>query len=139
MPAPHSEPPKTNKNMKPSQKPFWTLLAALLLLAGQAQAALYLENFSAVNTAIPDGSPICVALGGAVSDIPAGETVEGWAVSLDLRGGYNANLYAYLVGPNGTLVVLMNQPGVSPATLFGAGGAGMAITLLDGTSDHGSI
>jgi hypothetical protein len=48
-------------------------------------------------------------------------------------------LYAYLVAPNGTLVVLLNQPGVSDSNPFGASGAGMNITLQDGTSDHGSI
>jgi len=43
-----------------------------------------------------------------------------WAV------GYNGNLYAYLISPTGTLVVLLNQPGSAP---FYAPGSGMNITL----------
>ena len=49
---------------------------------------------------------------GSVSDIPVGSVVLELTVELNISGGYNGDLYAYLVAPNGTLVVLMNQPGV---------------------------
>jgi len=32
-------------------------------------------------------------------------------VNLSVSGSYNGNLYAYLVAPNGTLVLLLNRPG----------------------------
>lgn len=113
------------------------MLAVLWMFNG-VHAALYTEAFSGINTAIPNGNPVGIRSDGVVSDIPSGATVSGLTVGLNLSGGYNGDLYAYLVAPNGTLVVLMNRPGVS-VNLFGATGAGMNITLLDGTSDHGTI
>ena len=56
--------------------------------------------------------------------------VLGITVGLNISGGYNGSLYAYLVAPNGTLVTLMNQPGVS-VDWFGAESSGMNITLSD--------
>jgi len=70
---------------------------------------------------------------GSVSGQPAGSTVSGLTVDLTITGGYNGDLYAYLIAPNGTLVVLMNQPGVA-VNGFGASGAGMNITLSDAGS-----
>jgi subtilisin-like proprotein convertase family protein len=99
----------------------------------------YFEAFNDVNLAIPNGSPLGMSYSGLVSDIPAGMTVAGLTVTLDITGGYNGILYAYLVAPNGMMVTLMNQPGVSPENPFGASGSGMDITLQDGASDHGSI
>jgi subtilisin-like proprotein convertase family protein len=87
---------------------------------------------------IPDGNPVGVTFVGTVNNIPSDFTVSGLTVNLNISGGYNGDLYAYLVAPNGTLVVLLNQPGVS-VDGWGASGAGMNITLQDGTSDHGSI
>jgi subtilisin-like proprotein convertase family protein len=110
----------------------------MLLAMSHAFGALYTETFSAVNMTIPDGSPVGVRLSGTVSDIPSGWTVSGLTVSLNVSGGYNGDLYSYIVAPNGTMVVLLNQPGVA-VNGFGAGGAGMNITLLEGASDHGSI
>lgn len=105
------------------------------LLAASAHGALYTETFSGVNKVILDGNPDGVVVYGAVSGIPSGSVVLGLTVGLNISGGYNGDLYAYLIAPNGTLVVLMNQPG-DP---FGAGGAGMNITLQNGATDHGSI
>ncbi len=110
----------------------------MLLAAAGARAALFVENFSGASTAIPDGNPTGVAFSGTVSDITSGFPVLGLTVSLNISGGYNGDLYAYLVAPNGTRVLLMNQPGVS-VNGFGAGGAGMNITLQDGATANGSI
>jgi len=112
-------------------------LITVLLAATSARAGLYPETFSS-GGAIPDGNPVGATFSGTVSDA-AGITVSGLTVGLNISGGYNGNLYAYLVAPNGTLVMLMNQPGVSPGNPFGASGSGMNITLQDGLSDHGSI
>jgi hypothetical protein len=86
---------------------------------------------------IPDGSPVGVA---SVMDFTAnttGNQMIGVTVGLNVSGGYNGNLYAYLISPNGTLVVLMDRPGSAP---FYAPGSGMTVTLADsgGTSIQGA-
>ena len=110
----------------------------MLLAATSAPAALYTETFNGVNTAIPDGNPAGVTISGTVSDVAAGYPVLGLTVTLSINGGYNGDLYAYLVAPNGTRVGLMNQPGVG-VNGFGASGAGMNITLQDAATVNGSI
>jgi subtilisin-like proprotein convertase family protein len=99
------------------------------------------ETFSSGRSVgpIPDGNPVGVKFVGNVGDIPSGFTVSGLTVGLNISGGYNGDLYAYLVAPDGTLVVLLNQPGVSGSNPFGASGAGMNITLQDATTVNGSI
>ena len=121
------------------KKQILSAMTAAMLAAGSVRAGLYTENFNNVNTAIPDGNPVGVVFNGTVSDVPAGGTVGGLTLTLNISGGFNGNLYSYLVAPDGTMVVLMNQPGVSGGNLLGASGAGMNITLQDGSSDHGSI
>jgi len=75
---------------------------------------------------------------GTYDAAPAGSTVSSLTVSLNISGGFNGDLYAYLVSPNGTLVMLMNQPGVS-LNGIGASGSGMNITLTDSFTANGSI
>ena len=109
----------------------------LLLTASWAQANLTLsQTFSGttlVNTlgqttsgVIPDGNPVGVAFLGNFNQAGNSDPVLGVSVGLSISGGYNGDLYAYLVAPNGTVVVLMNQPGTapfgSPASGFGDGG-----------------
>jgi len=106
-------------------------LLTMLLGAGVARGALYTETFSGVSTAIPDGNPVGVSISETVSDIPGGSTVGGLTVDLSVSGGYNGNLYAYLVAPNGTLVMLLNQPGATISNPFGYGGSGLNVTLSD--------
>jgi len=116
-------------------KPISPTLFALVIGVATVQASLYPTG------AIPDGSPSGVSFVGTYDGAPAGSTVSGLTVSLNISGGFNGDLYAYLVSPNGTLVMLMNQPGVS-LNGFGASGAGMNLMLTDSTSDlnyHGSI
>lgn len=83
------------------------------------------------NSTIEDGNPAYVisdsmtlsGLGTSLSDI---------AVTLSVSGGMNNGFYAYLVGPNGTTVTLLNQPGVTSGNPFGNTGSGLNITLADG-------
>jgi subtilisin-like proprotein convertase family protein len=110
----------------------------VLLAAVSVRGALYTFSSGTSVGPIPDGNPVGVTFGGTVSGIPSGFTVSGLTVDLNISGGYNGDLYAYLMAPNGTVVVLLNQPGVS-ADGWGASGAGMNIILQDATSDHGSI
>jgi len=54
------------------------------------------------------------------------------AVALDISGGYNGDLYAFLSGPNGGFAVLLNRVGVSnDASSFGYGNHGFDIVLSD--------
>ena len=58
-----------------------------------------------------------------------GGTVTNVTVQLDITGGFNGSLYAYLVDPAGQLVVLLNRSGVTGGNPFGYGDAGMNLTL----------
>jgi subtilisin-like proprotein convertase family protein len=107
-------------------------IVALMLGAGMtAQAGIY--SYAGGSYAIPDGTRA-----GVSSQI----TVSGWtpsspihiAVNLNVSGGYNGDLYAYL-SYNGTLVPLLNQIGVSSGNPFGASGSGLNVTV----SDSGSV
>jgi len=50
-------------------------------------------------------------------------------LQLNLSGGFNGDLYAYLVNPQGQMAVLLNRSGVNAGNAFGYADAGMAITL----------
>jgi len=104
----------------------------LMALVTSARASLYPTG------SIPDGNPTGVSFAGTYGGAAAGFTVANLTVSLNLSGGYNGDLYSYLVAPNGTVVVLMNQPGVA-VNGFGASGAGMNITLQDLGAVNGNI
>jgi hypothetical protein len=52
-------------------------------------------------------------------------------VTLDVSGGYNGFLYAYLVAPNGNMAMLLNGPGTSGGNPYGYSGSGLNITLSD--------
>jgi hypothetical protein len=65
----------------------------------------------------------------------AGGSISNVQVTLDITGGFNGDLYAYLVDPQGQMVVLLNRPGVTSLNPFGYGDAGMNITL-DGLASN---
>ncbi len=98
-----------------------------------ARGSVYDETYT-VNTAIPNGNPVGVTFTENVTsgDLPAGSVISGLSVALNIGGGYNGGLVAYLVAPNGTLVSLLDQPGVSGSNPFGYAGAGLNVTLADG-------
>ena len=103
-----------------------------MTLVFNATAALYSEPFA--GGTIPDaleGGAVGVYFTGTVSDLPAGyDNIASLTITLNLSGGYNHDLYAYLVGPGGTLVTLFNQPGSVYTS-----GSGFDLTL--GTSGPG--
>lgn len=104
-------------------------MTAVLLAAAGAHAVL-IEDFNNVNTVIPEGNPVGVAFSGTVSD-DGGSTVSDVTVTLNVSEGYNGYLYSYLVAPNGTMTVLLNQPGVTGSNPFGYSGSGLNVTLSD--------
>lgn len=107
------------------------MLAILLVTVMNTKASLYAVG------SIPDGNPVGVSFTGNYDQASPGATVSSLTVDLNISGGYNGNLYAYLVAPNGTMVVLLNQPGVSLGNPFGYAGSGLNVTLSDTAS--GSI
>jgi subtilisin-like proprotein convertase family protein len=106
------------------------LVVVALLLAGTAQAAMY--NYTGSAYDIPDGSVM-----GVYSHINVGgeqNSLSHIAVTLDVSGGYNGDLYAYL-SYGGALVPLLNRVGVGsvPATTtaFGYGDSVLHLVLTD--------
>ena len=112
------------------------VLFTAVLGAGVARGTLYTETFGGLSTAIPEGNPVGVTVSESVGNIPSGMTVGGLTVDLTVSGGYNGSLYAYLVAPNGTLVTLLNQPGVTGGNPFGYAGSGLNVTLSDAASGN---
>ena len=113
-------------------------LAGLVVLAGLAAARADETNLTfSVNQTVPDANANGLTLSenlnlgsGVISEVK---------VSLDITGGYNGDLYAYLVGPNGGFAVLLNRVGVGyTSNPFGYSDAGFDVVLSD-TAANGSI
>ncbi len=118
------------------------LLASLLasLSSLPSFATLYTTNWTtgfANGGVVPDNSLSGWSDTRTVGAIPAG-TFTSLSVNLQLTGGWNGDLYAYLVHDTG-FTVLLNRvgTGVSDVSTFGYGDAGMNVTLAaTGTSIH---
>ena len=93
------------------------------------------------NAGITDGSPVGLVQQFTVSGL--GGSISNIQVTLDITGGFNGDLYAYLAGPQGQLAVLLNRPGITTGNPFGYGDAGMNITLdglaMNNIHDYGSM
>jgi subtilisin-like proprotein convertase family protein len=127
---------KTNMKMKIGQT--GALLAAALLCAGSAMAQSTNSFTFATGQAIPDADPNGLALtyNLDLSGISGpGRTITDVTVGMDITGGYNGDLYAYLAGPNGGFAVLLNRTGVGAGTgtpyTFGYSDTGFNVTLDD--------
>lgn len=114
-------------------KTYLTLTGALLLAATAAQATITYGTATSLNTAIPDANPSGISSTIAVSGATI-NTLRDVNVTLELSGGYNGDLYGYLLGPDGTLAVLLNRIGRTANTgvaAFGHNGSSMTLTLDD--------
>lgn len=111
------------------------LVAGTMLWAGAVRAQPFNTNFTfSVNQAIPDNDPNGLAL--ATNLTMQGSSISAVTVGLVISGGYNGDLYAYLVGPNGGFAVLLNRVGVSnTASAFGYGDAGFNVTFSDAAAN----
>jgi len=108
------------------------LLSGLLLSVSlSAQAALYTVNYTPSDGNIPDGNLSGWSDTRTVSGITWGNAILNVQVDLNITGGYNGDLYAYL-SYGGVLVPLLNRVGVGTGNAFGYENAGMNITLKDG-------
>ena len=117
------------------------LLATVLASIVTANATIYTTNWSsgfANGGIVPDNNFSGWADTRSVSTMPAG-TFTGLTVDLQLSGGWNGDLYAYLVHSSGFSVLLDRVgQGVSGVSAFGYGDAGMNVNLAaTGTSIHG--
>lgn len=117
---------------------FASLLVSLSSLP--SFATLYTTNWTtgfANGGVVPDNSPGGWSDTRTVGAIPAG-TFNSLSVNLNLTGGWNGDLYAYLVHDSGFSVLLDRVgTGVSGVSSFGYGDAGMNVTLAaSGTSIH---
>ncbi len=113
----------------------------ILLMLGFAglvnyASAQWLTNSSILfpYVSIPDGNPVGWKDQFTMSGIVG--TVADVSVILDINGGYNGDLYAYLVSPQGQMSVLLNRPGVTQDNPFGYGDAGLNITLDAGAVNN---
>ena len=119
------------------------VLAAVVSMSATAPAGIYYQGTvtpsgtaagSLQNSALADGNVAGMwnsmdlsraGLPGPLTDI---------RVTLNLSGGYNGDLYAYL-SYDGKLVPLLNRIGVSSGNAFGSSGAGLSnVTLSDRAS-----
>jgi subtilisin-like proprotein convertase family protein len=111
-----------------------------------AQAALYSAGYvngggTSLNLAIPDGNPNGITTSLLVSGTDS--SLVDVNVTLNISAGYNGDLYAYLVNPNGTMVVLLNRVGTGTGSAiqsaFGYSTAGFNNVTLDDAATGGSI
>src|SRR6185369_16760217 len=121
------------------------LLGGLLTLAGVAQATVYTYNFTggfANGGVVPDGNVTgwsdnrSVSLVSDFGPLRPGETtdIRDVNVKLNITGGYNGDLYGYLVHSSG-FAVLLNRSGKTGSDAFGYGDAGYNITLDDAAAN----
>lgn len=121
-----------------------TLLSAVLLSVSlSAQAALYSNPFSSGfqnDGNIPDDNLSGWSDTRTLSGIS--DSITSVSVTLNLSGGYNGDLYAYL-SYNGSKVVLLNRVGVGtgsePTFSFGYSGAGFNNLVLQDGGVNGDI
>src|SRR5438093_892633 len=102
------------------------LIAALLASLGRPALADFSATFSSGAT-IPDGSFIGLNDTRNLTGVPF-NTITDVNVRMNVSGGWNGDLYAYLVHSSG-FAVLLNRVGRSASTSFGYGDAGFNVTF----------
>jgi subtilisin-like proprotein convertase family protein len=119
-------------------KKLFLLGGCMLLATTIAQATLYSVTWNsgfANGGVIPDGNATgwsdtrTVSLTGLPDNIILDVNVR-----LNISGGYNGDLYAYLVHSSG-FSILLNRSGKTAGDAFGYGDAGYNITLDDGAAN----
>jgi subtilisin-like proprotein convertase family protein len=115
---------KTNLKLKIAV--LGLILSATLL---SAQVTNTYTFSSSPNAEIPDGNPNGILEQLNVSGVDG--TIDSIQVNLNILGGYNGDLYAYLAGPQGQTAILLNRPGLTAGDPFGYSDTGFDITLDD--------
>ena len=114
-------------------------LLAVLALAGAAHGSLvynqtYTNGF-ANSGYVPDNNASGWSDTHTLSGLGASQTITDVRVGLNISGGWNGDLYGYLLyqpvgGGTGTLMLLLNRVG-DPGISGGYGDTGFAVTLSD--------
>ena len=105
-------------------KKLFTLLVAALIVSRASAQTSFTTNIT-VNTAVPDNNPSGLASAFTLGGFSG--SVTNVSVSLNLTGGYNGDLFAYLTGPGG-YAVLLNRVGVTSANPNGYNNDNIAST-----------
>jgi subtilisin-like proprotein convertase family protein len=101
-------------------------MGALTLSAWGQQTVSTNETVGAL---VPDGDGSGLARTVTISGLA--DPISSLTVSLNLSGGYNGDLYAYLTGPVGQFAVLLNRVGVTGSSASGFADSGFNVTLSD--------
>lgn len=112
-------------------KKLFTLVAAILFTANVFAQTTFTTNVT-VNTAIPDNDPNGLASAFTLGSLDG--SISNLTVTVNLTGGFNGDLYAYLTGPGG-FAVLLNRVGVTGTDPNGYGNTGFNVTFLSGGAD----
>ena len=114
------------------------ILILTVALAALNASAVFTWNSGMLNSAIPDNNPNGWVNSANITTAPAG-TVQSVAVTLNLSGGWNGDLFAYLVNSGGGFCVLLDRVGMGEFGVgsYGYSGAGMTDVTLGATG--GSI
>lgn len=114
-----------------------TILLAVALVALNASAT-FTWNSGTLNSVVPDNNTNGWANSTVISGQSGTITPGSLQVNLNLTGGWNGDLYAYLVNSSGGFAVLLDRVGQgtgSGATFtYGFGTEGMNVWLTDSTS-----
>ena len=102
---------------------------ALLLACVARGQTNFTYTSGTLSTPVPDGNPIGITESTTTAGLLG--SVVNVQVHLDITGGFNGDLYAYLAGPGGYTAILLNRSGVTAGNAFGYADAGFNITLDD--------
>ena len=118
-------------------KRILTLVAAMAMGAAALGQPYAWNSTTNLGSVIPDNNPSGLGSTMTVNGLVA--NIQDVSVTLDITGGYNGDLYAYLAGPNAGFAVLLNRVGEGSGNAGGYGDAGFNITLDDGAANSGNI
>jgi len=111
------------------------ILAAMMTVAAAAQATIYSGGTPSTTGLLPDGNPVGLVSTISVDTGGDANTINGVQVTLNLSGGYNGDLYGYLVNPSGNQAILLNRVGTGSGgaiqQLFGYANSGLNVILSD--------
>lgn len=112
----------------------FTILGLAALLATTAHATLINWNSGTLNLAVPDANPVGIANSSSAVTTD-NNLITAVDVRLNISGGYNGDLYGYLVlqSSGGTATaILLNRVGTTINNPFGSAASGFtSITLSD--------
>jgi subtilisin-like proprotein convertase family protein len=113
------------------------VLAATILLAAGASASIVTFDSTTqnggnpINMGVPDGNPVGIVSTINVNISSWADSMNSLTMTLNISGGNNGDLYAYL-SYGGQIVTLLNRPGVTGVNPVGYTDPGLNVTLTDG-------